>query len=83
MNKSPTRPKVPDVRPLLTEYYAKPDNATGGCFHIVFEDGNYTDADIQHCIDRSHFVGDTDGVKLGELLIQMTRTQRSKLTTYR
>ncbi len=70
---------VPDVLPLVREYYNKEGNGVGGSLHIVLDDGNTENRHVAFCINYARECGDEDGVKLGELLLKMSRTQRHKI----
>lgn len=72
-------PTVPEVLPMVRAYYAKEGNSTGGNFHIVLDDGNWDDGSVKFCLNEARKTGDEDGVRLGELLLRMSRTQRLKL----
>lgn len=74
------RPTVPEVWPLVRAYYAIDGNSVGGNLHIVLEDGNIKDDDVQWCLDNARERGDASGVELAELLLKMTKTQRTKLS---
>ena len=73
------KPTIPEVLPLVRAYYAKPGNGCGGSLHIVLDDGNVDAADVQWCLRYAQEQGDEDGVRLASLLLQMSRTQRTKL----
>lgn len=73
------KPTIPDVLPVANAYYAKPGNSVGGNLHIVLEDGNVETSFVKWCIDEATKQNDADGVALGNLLLQMSTTQRSKL----
>lgn len=72
------RPTVPEVFLLVKEYYLA-GNSVGGNLHIVFEDGNLNDKDVEFCLDEAQKAGDEKGVHLAKLLLQMSKTQRGKL----
>lgn len=74
------KPTVPEVLPLVNAYYRKPGNAVGGSLHIVLEDENIDNGHVQFCLDYAREHGDDDGVKLAELLLKMSRTQRRKIS---
>lgn len=78
-DKPRTRPTVPDVLPLVREYYSRPENGCGGSLHIVLDDHNLEDHCIAFCREWAAKRSDHDGVRLADLLIQLTRTQRQKL----
>lgn len=75
------RPTVPEVIPLIRAYIAKPGNNVGGCLHAVLDDNNIRDSDILWCREYALEEGDEDGVKLADLLLAMTKTQRNKITS--
>ena len=70
---------IPDVLPLLKEYYKKEGNACGGSLHIVLEDGNIKDRNVIWCQNRALEKEDKDGYKLAGLLLLMTKSQRYRL----
>lgn len=73
------KPTVPEVLPFMREYAALSGNSVGGSFHIVLDDGNVSDSDVEFCIQSAQQKGDTKGIELGELLLKMSKTQRKKL----
>lgn len=73
------RPTVDKVKPLLEAYLASPGNSVGGSLHIYTDDDNIDDSHIDYCIGHAESIGDADGVELGRLILQMTKTQRRKL----
>lgn len=75
------KPTVPEVLPIIRAYLHKPGNNVGGSLHVVLDDNNIRDSDIRWCRDYALECGDEDGVKLADLLLAMSRTQRNKITT--
>ena len=75
----PRKFTVPEVLPVARRYVAKPENATGGSLHIVLEDDNVDDDNVEFCEGWAEREGDKDGVKLARALRLMTKTQRSKI----
>ncbi len=73
------KPTVPEVLPLVRAYYARPGNSAGGSLHIVLEDGNVKNRDVEFCRLWAEERGDVDGVALAEILLNMSQTQRRKL----
>lgn len=55
-------------------------NPVWGRLHIVLSDGNYQDDCVRHAIQWAIDVADPEGKELAELLLQMSRTQRIKLS---
>ncbi len=73
------KPTVPEVRELVSEYYCLPGNAVGGALHIVVDDGNIEDSHVQFCRNEALARGDAAGVRIADLLLQMSKTQRKKV----
>lgn len=69
------RPTVDEVVPLCVEYY-RDGNFCGGNLHIVLDDTNLADHHIEWCLKQAAEEGDTAGVRIAKLMLQMTRTQR-------
>lgn len=76
------KPTIPDVMPYVLWYYNLPSNGAGGSLHIVLDDGNISDFDVQFCIDYAKDAGDVAGVQLGQLILKMSKTQRLKLSPW-
>lgn len=76
------KPTVPEVMPLVREYYAKEGNICGGSLHIVLDDQNVDDSHIQFCLEYAIEHSDPDGEKLARLLMQMSKTQRLKMAKH-
>jgi len=74
------KPTVPEVLPMMYAYRDTAGNGVGGSLHIVLDDGNVEDGHVRWCIERAKECGDEEGVKLGETLLSMTKTQRKKLS---
>jgi hypothetical protein len=70
---------IPEVIPLFKEYLSKPGNEVGGCLHIITDDFNIEDCHIEFCIDYARKRNDVDAIRLGDILLQMSKTQRKKL----
>ena len=64
---------------MARRYYSAPGNSAGGRLHIVLNDVNIKDKDIQFCIDAARDAGDDAAVALGEYLLTLSMTQRTKL----
>lgn len=74
-----TKPTVPEVLPLVQQYYAKPGNECGGSLHIVLDDGNVETEHVAYCQQYAKDRGDDFGYALAGLLLRMSKTQRLKL----
>ena len=69
-----------DVKELINIYYKeKPENAAGGNFHIVFDDGNIENKDILFCIELASEDNDMFGVTLGYLFLSLPYKQRERI----
>lgn len=77
-DKPKERPTVPDLIELIKAFYKIPGNSTGGNLHIVLEDYNESDSNIEWCINRAKLDDDWAAVVIGDFLLEMTRTQRRK-----
>lgn len=66
--------------PLVKYYYSLPGNGMGGSLHIVLEDCNVEDRSVRYCMEYATERSDWQGVLLAMILLQMSRTQRSRLS---
>lgn len=73
------KPTVREVAPLVRDFYDLPGNAVGGSLHIVLDDGNIEDRNVQFCAAFARADNDTLGEALAGLLLRMSHTQRWKL----
>lgn len=71
------KPKIPEVVKLFSVY--KKNNPTWGSLHIVLDDGNVSDADVEFCIKFADDHNDSEGMILARILQQMSKTQRTSL----
>jgi uncharacterized tellurite resistance protein B-like protein len=76
-----TKITLPEVTPIVKEYMNIPGNSAGGSLHIVLEDGNILDSDIEYCIQIAKEKGDLKGMELGFLIKRLSKTQRKKLSS--
>lgn len=74
------KPTIPEIIPLLKAYVSKPENGVGGSLHIVLEDGNVNDSHVAFCRNLAQNAGDADGVVVADMLLQMSKTQRRKIS---
>jgi len=70
---------VPDVLPLITRFAKAQGNEIGGSLHVVLDDYNVRDKDVQFCVEYAKENDDPLGVEVAETLLQMSRTQRLKI----
>jgi len=71
--------KINEIIKLAKDYYSKEGNECGGSLHIVLDDGNLEDDNIKFCINYAKENNDIDGIKIGELLLTLSMTQRNKM----
>jgi hypothetical protein len=67
----------PELLQRFYNYYE--ENPAWGALHIVLDDGNISDIDIEFCIDYAIKNNDLEGEELGKLLLTLSQTQRLKL----
>lgn len=73
------RTSIPDVLDQFVDYLVKPGNGVWGSLHVVLDDGNVGNDTVRWVTDYARERGDEDGVRLGEILQAMSRTQRKRL----
>jgi hypothetical protein len=73
---------IVEVRHLITDFKKKAGNAAGGNLHIILEDQNTSDSDITFCINEAKDKNDVDAVKIAELMLKMSKTQRLKASYF-
>jgi len=78
-----TKPTVHEVLPLVRAYYGKPENNVGGNLHLVLDDVNVEDQHVSFCLEVAKERNDDDGVRIAELLLRMSKTQRYKVARCR
>lgn len=64
---------------MLRDYYEMPGHTNGGAVHIVIEDDNVHDDDVEHCYEYAREEGDGAGMAVALALLQLSRTQRLKV----
>ena len=78
--KHPEKPTVAEVNSLCRAYYDKPGNGAGGrIMHVVLDDGNMKLRDISYASEQAVAAGDSDAVRICDLLQKMSATQRRKV----
>ena len=73
------KPTIPEVIPLIREYYEIPGNGAGGNLHIVLDDGNIESGHIEFCKSQCVDKSDDMGLVICNLLLRMSKTQRKKI----
>lgn len=82
----PTRPTIPEVLPLVRALYAETlpcsfeTGRVGGHLHVVLDDGNISDGMIEACLRDAQQENCTTCARIASLLLQMTPTQRRKIS---
>ena len=77
------KPTVPEVSPLVKLLYSTPQGGVGCCLHIVLDDQNVADGDVDFCIQCAKEKGHPECLELALLLRRMSKTQRLKLSRIR
>jgi len=72
---------LPEVYPVFYEYIKRPENCVGGDYHIIIDECNVKDDHVRYCLDEARQKEDKLGIVLGEMLLRLTKTQRSKLSS--
>lgn len=70
---------IPDILPAISAYKATFGNGCGGSLHIVLDDGNVDNSDVEFCRQWAQERGDAAGESIARSLLAMSRTQRRKL----
>lgn len=71
------KPTIPEVIDRFRAYYKL--NPAWGSLHVVLDDGNIDDATVRWCRDWAIEHSDPEGAALAEILLRMSKTQRSKI----
>lgn len=71
------KPNINEFLERFKAYHRK--NPSWGSLHVVLDDGNVKDVFVRGCIEYAIQTGDAEGEFLGRVLLQMSKTQRSKL----
>lgn len=75
----PEKPTVPEVLPLVQDYYRQAGNAAGGNLHVVLDDSNIDLCCIRSALEYCRRCGDAQGMLIARLLLQMSRSQRYRI----
>lgn len=70
---------VPDVIPFFRLYRRMPGHSCWGCLHMVLEDLNLSNADVEYARTWAQTKGDVFASALCLLLLEMTKTQRARI----
>jgi hypothetical protein len=66
---------IKGARAVVTSYYGQ-GNPTGGYLHVVVDDGNIDDENIEGCIEEAKTYGDDSAVAIGEMLLAFPLDER-------
>jgi hypothetical protein len=77
MGSDKKKPTIPEVLPLIKEYYKT--NLAGGNLHIVLDDGNTNNSHLYYCLEQAKSNSDLLGVQIIEALLLMSNRQRRKI----
>jgi hypothetical protein len=72
---------VPDVIGRFRAYHERPENGAWGSLHLVLEDHNIADSNVEFCIRWAAGNGDVEGEALARILLAMSKTQRLKIAS--
>lgn len=64
------------TRELIGRFYEKKENVCGGVLHIVTDDHNIRDGDIEFCIERAKEKRDGDALRIANNMMLMTIEER-------
>jgi hypothetical protein len=64
---------------IIAEFYRKTENICGGTLHIVLEDGNTEDHNVEWCKRYAEDQLDYDGVLVADLLLKFTEDEREEI----
>ena len=76
----PLKPTIPEVVAAFADYQQRPENGAWGSLHIVLEDGNCKDSSARFCAQYAKEKGDVPGERLANILLQMSPSQRGRLS---
>ena len=63
----------------IVEYYKKEGNECGGNCHLVLDDGNLEDSDIQFCKGYCAHADDNEGLSIMSCMLQLNPEERQKV----
>lgn len=64
---------------LIAEYYKKEGNGCGGNCHLILDDGNLEDSDIQFCKGYCAHANDDDGLYIMREMLSLNPEERQKV----
>lgn len=78
---SPTQRKseIQELIPMIREWFAQPENAGGGVFHVMLEDGNVEQEFADLALAEARQSGNQTAIKIAEKLAALTVAERTKV----
>jgi hypothetical protein len=77
------QPPSQELLERYAEYMSRDENIVGGSLHIMTDDGNLKDSDVDFCMKHAEEVGDTDGAWIAKEMLKLSESQRDKLIRLR
>lgn len=72
------KPTIPEVIARFVTY--NEHNPAWGSLHVVLDDHNVEDSSVRFCLGWANEHGDWEGAALAHILLQMSKTQRLKIS---
>jgi hypothetical protein len=72
-----TKPTLPEVRPIIEAWYARPENGAGGELHVILDDNNMERSFLVHTIASDRH-GD-EAKWICNVLLMLTPSQKRRL----
>lgn len=74
------KPTIPEVAPFIEMYYRMEGHEMGGSLHIVLEDQNVANHNVEWCREYALRSKDYFGAALANILLRMSTSQRWRLS---
>lgn len=74
------KPTIPGIAPFIEMYYRMDGHSMGGSLHIVLEDQNVANQNVEWCLQYALERGDYFGAALANILLRMSTSQRWRLS---
>jgi hypothetical protein len=71
------KPTIPEVISVFADYLLA--NPSWGSLHIVLEEGDVGDSQVESCRDWAANRGDKQGMELASILLTMSKSQRGRI----
>jgi hypothetical protein len=76
MTDSASAERVLAARAIISAFYELPNNGTGGCLHVVTDDGNSDELNIKRAIETAELEQDSVARSVGEMLLALSPADR-------